>query len=368
MTTRLRASLLLRPSDMSPSQAGWEVIGVFNPAVATLGNDLVMLARVAERPSEKRAGQTPIPRWTCDGEATSDWTEDVDLQAIDARVVAMKKTGALRLTSVSHFQVLRQSNSTGGRWTVVASILPERPFEEFGIEDARITKIGEVYWVTYVAVSRLGACTALMSSTDLVSFERHGIIFPSENKDVILFPQTFEGDFLALHRPNPHSHFSPPSIWMARSPDLIHWGGHQPLLHGCKSWEGDRVGSGTPPILIENGLSEIGLGEAGWLVLYHGSELSRLTGKVGRYAAGAVLLDRHDPLRVLARTSEPIMTPRTDFELNGFVPNVVFPTTTIDLGETLQVYYGAADTCLAVAEFSKQTILGSMTSQIGHQL
>lgn len=368
MTIRLRNSLLLRPSDIVPSHVGWEVIGVLNPAVALQGDDVVMLARVAERFSETRPGQTAIPRWQCDGDVAVDWNDDGDLQPIDARVVALRKTGALRLTSVSHLQVLRRSNKAQARWTSVVSILPETEFEEFGIEDPRITKIGDIFWVTYVAVSRHGACTALMSSTDLVTFKRHGVIFSSENKDVVLFPQTIDGDYLALHRPNPNSHFSPPSIWLARSPDLIHWGRHQTLMRGCNPWEGDRVGSGTPPILIENGLSELGFGEAGWLILYHGSESSRLNGKIGRYAAGAVLLDRYDPLRVIARTAEPIMTPRADFELNGFVPNVVFPTALIDLGETLQVYYGAADTCLAVAEFSKRAILGSMTSQIGQPL
>ncbi len=86
-------------------------------------------------------------------------------------------------------------------------------------------------------------------------------------------------------------------------------------------------------------------------------------GIVGRYAAGALLLDRHDPTRVIARSSQPIMTPITDFETNGFVPNVVFPTAMLDYGDNLQVFYGAADTCVAMAEFSKRAILDSMTTQ-----
>ena len=96
-------------------------------------------------------------------------------------------------------------------------------------------------------------------------------------------------------------------------------------------------------------------------MLYHGSETSNIAGKVGRYAAGAVLLDRHDPSRVIARSTEPIMTPTANFEINGFVPNVVFPTGIIDCGDVLQVFYGAADTCVAMAEFSKRALLESMT-------
>jgi len=353
MSKRLRESLLLRPSDIRPSQPGWEVVGVLNPAVVETADDLVMLARVAERPGEKRAGLTALPRWHRDGEVAVDWLDDECLQPIDARVVAMKKNGSLRLTSVSHLQVLRQSIKTGGSWTATASLLPETEYEEYGIEDPRITKIEDTYWITYVAVSKFGALTALMSSTDLVKFERHGIIFPCENKDVVLFPQTFDDDFVALHRPNPRSHFSPPSIWMARSPDLIHRGRHESLLSASQLWEGDRVGSGPPPILIDEG----------WLLLYHGSASSHVAGEVGRYAAGALLLDRYDPSQVLARTAEPIMTPTVAFEVCGFVPNVVFPTAMLDRGDTLHLYYGAADTCIGMAEFSKRAIFESMTTQ-----
>jgi predicted GH43/DUF377 family glycosyl hydrolase len=355
VTTRLSESLLLRPSDVAPSHAGWEIIGVLNPAVAVVGDDVVMLVRVAERPAEKRLGLTALPRWRSDSQVAVDWIEDVGVQPVDARVVAMKRTGNLRLTSVSHLQVLRQSKQDSGSWSTEGVLLPKAEYEEFGIEDPRITKIGNTFWITYVAVSKFGALTALLSSTDLVKFERHGIIFPCENKDVDLFPQAIAGEFFALHRPNPSSHFSPPSVWLARSPDLMHWGGHRPLLHGCQPWEGDRVGSGTPPILIDEG----------WLLLYHGSEVSQVDGRVGRYAAGGLLLDRHDPTHVIGRSSVPIMVPKAPFELNGFVPNVVFPTAMIDRGGTLQVFYGAADTCVAMAEFSKQEMLESMTPQAG---
>ncbi len=331
-----------------------------NPAVALVGNDLVMIARIAERPIERRPGQTALPRWSNRGILEVDWIDDSDCVPVDARVIALK-SGALRLTSVSHLQVLHQPNGGDKRWRCVASVVPENETEEFGIEDARITKIGDIYWITYVAVSKLGACTALMSSADLKGFRRHGLIFPCENKDVVLFPETIDGDFVALHRPNPSSHFSPPAIWLARSPDLIHWGRHQPVLHGSEQWEGDRVGSGTPPILVD-----YKNGEAGWLMLYHGSESSQVVGQVGRYAAGAVILGRSDPSQIVARSTCPIMTPTTEFELHGFVPNVVFPTAILDRGDILQVFYGAADTCIGVADFSKRSMLEFMTPHINN--
>jgi predicted GH43/DUF377 family glycosyl hydrolase len=267
--------------------------------------------------------------------------------------VALKSNGNLRLTSVSHLQILRTTNSESEKWEFVDVLLPQGPLEEYGIEDPRITKIEGTYWITYVAVSRSGAATALMSSTDLVTFRRHGVIFPSENKDVVLFPDRIAGDYVALHRPNPRSHFSPPQIWLARSPDLMHWGRHEVIVGGTQAWEGDRVGSGTPPIMCDGG----------WLTLYHGSTTSTIAGMVGHYSAGALLLDPNNPGRVLARSSQPIMQPTTKFETDGFVPNVVFPTAMLDSGDHLEVFYGAADTCVATTRLSKQSVLDSLTSQ-----
>ncbi len=347
MIERLSGSILLQPGDVQPSHDELQVVGVFNPAVVTAGGDIYMMARVAERPAESRAGWTPLPRWTSTGKTEIDWFRNTEIHPIDARVVVLKKTGDLRLTSVSHLQLFRSLDTGSDTWTFVAAILPEGPWEEYGIEDPRFTKIDDSYWMTYVAVSRRGAATALMSTTNLTTFQRHGIIFPSENKDVVLFPGMFAGDFLALHRPNPNSHFSPPAIWLARSSDLIHWGRHEFVAAGAHAWEDDRVGTGTPPVLLDQG----------WLTLYHGSTRSNVVGAVGCYCVGALLLDRDQPSRVLARSREPIMQPATDFEIDGFVPNVVFPTTMLDREDELEVYYGAADRSVASVRFSKQSVL-----------
>lgn len=344
------ASVLLRPRDVQPSHPSLEVIGVFNPAVAALGDELYMLARVAERAAESRSGRTPLSKWLSGGKIETDWVRDSDWIQTDARVVAQKTSGDLRLTSVSHWQLFRSDHSDGENWQFVASVVPEGPWEAYGIEDPRITKIDETYWITYVAVSGAGAATALMSTNDFVNFDRHGIIFASENKDVVLFPDRIAGDFVALHRPNPRSHFSPPQIWLARSPDLIHWGRHAFVLGGVHAWEGDRVGSGTPPLLCEQG----------WLTLYHGSTPSTVAGSVGEYSAGALLLDRDHPHRVLARSSEPIMRPAADFETGGFVPNVVFPTAMLDRGDEWLIFYGAADSCVAATRLSKRAVLDSL--------
>jgi predicted GH43/DUF377 family glycosyl hydrolase len=156
---------------------------------------------------------------------------------------------------------------------------------------------------------------------------------------VVLFPERIGGQFVALHRPNPAQHFSPPEIWQATSSDLIHWGGHAPLLGGTEQWDAGRVGAGAPPLRTN----------VGWLEIYHGN--NRRTGEigVGMYSAGALLLDLENPSRILVTRGE-ILVPETDYERKGFVPNVVFPTGVVAKGETILVYYGAADESCAVVE------------------
>ena len=139
--------------------------------------------------------------------------------------------------------------------------LPANEMEEFGLEDPRITRIDDRYYITYVAVSRHGPATALASTTDFKTLERHGIIFCPENKDVVLLPERVDGQYVALHRPLGDMPFCRPEMWIARSPDLVHWGKHQYLFGGAGDWEDGRVGAGTPPIAVPEG----------WLEIYHGN-------------------------------------------------------------------------------------------------
>ncbi|TWU31388.1 glycoside hydrolase family 130 protein [Novipirellula artificiosorum] len=353
MNSQLTKKRLLSPADIKPTNDVFEVIGVFNPGVIYIDDDVLMLARIAERPLEDRRGFTGLPRWTSGGDSTVDWVANAELQSIDSRVVKTKVDGCLRLTSVSYLQVFRRKRGSADPWSLGSRFLPNSPLESFGIEDARITQIDQTYWITYVAVSPTGVATVLASSDDMLTLERHGIIFPPENKDVVLFPSKINGQYYALHRPNPSSRFSPPQIWLARSDDLIHWGDHAPLVAGCHCWEGDRIGAGTPPILIDEG----------WLLAYHGCSRpasETAAGQVGVYSAGLLLLDRDDPSRVLTRSSAPLLFPTTSYETTGFVPDVVFPTAMIDAGESIDLYYGAADTSIAFVTMKKQALLDSL--------
>jgi predicted GH43/DUF377 family glycosyl hydrolase len=139
-------------------------------------------------------------------------------------------------------------------------------------------------------------------------------------------------------------------MWIARSPDLTHWGAHKPLALAGGDWQSGRVGAGASPIRVSGG----------WLAIYHGNRHPTGPGEVGTYYGGALLLDADDPTRVLRRTAEPFFAPEADFEVTGFVPNVVFPTGVVADGDNLLVYYGAADEVTAIAEFSLKVLMDAM--------
>jgi len=364
---RVSKQLLLRPDDFAPSRDDFEVIGAFNPGVAEVSGQVVLLVRVAERPRESRTGFIGLPRFTTHSELAVDWVRQEDVEFIDPRVVQLLETGCVRLTFVSHLRVVRLngdstvekiaakgSTALGGQIDCEkiegAAFVPREPWEEFGVEDPRITRTDGRFYFTYVAVSRHGAATALASTDDFQQFTRHGIIFPPENKDVVLFPERVDNQHVALHRPNGRTPFTPPEMWIARSSDLISWGRHAPVFAEKAGWESGRVGAGAPPIQTA----------LGWLEIYHGNRRPTAAGEVGQYVAAAIVLDAHDPRRVIARSSEPLFTPTEPFEREGFVADVVFPTGVVSRGDSLVVYYGASDTYTGVAELSLQDVLASL--------
>jgi beta-1,2-mannobiose phosphorylase / 1,2-beta-oligomannan phosphorylase len=343
---------LLRPSDVPPSRPDMEVIGVFNPGVIQTDDGIVLLVRVAEQPAERRRGFTGVPWWdprqrTC----VIDWVKNDELAPVDVRVVRRTRDSLVRLTFISHLRVFysrdgRTVESRSGAW-----LEPEGLYEEFGVEDPRITLIGDTFYITYVAVSRHGVATALASTRDFKSFQRHGIIFCPENKDVMLFPEKMGGLYYALHRPNGATAFSKPEMWLANSPDLLHWGRHERLLGGGEDWDLGRIGGGAPPIKTE----------AGWLAFYHGNSKREAEKNVGTYAGGLLLLDLQEPRQILGRCGQ-VFVPETEFEREGFVPNVVFPTGIVQQGDSALVYYGGADTYVGVVEFSIREMLARVQS------
>ena len=351
MAKRIRTNLLLRPEDLPPTDERFEVVGAFNPGAARTNDDeVVLLVRVAERSRERRPGFTGLPRWDPDLGLVIDWVPDTELDPIDPRVVRRRADGLVRLTFTSHLRVVRCGDGRAVREVTDATFRPLGELEEFGVEDPRITLLNGRFYFTYVAVSRHGPATALASTVDFQTFDRHGVIFCPENKDVVLFPEPIDGTFAALHRPVCGTPFTRPEMWVARSPDLVHWGAHVPLAVSGGDWQSGRVGAGAPPVRVADG----------WLEVYHGNQQPTRPGEVGTYFGAALLLDPRDPSRVLGRSTEPILVPEADFEVSGFVPNVVFPTGVVTDGEALLIYYGAADSSTAVVEISQRDVLDSL--------
>jgi len=344
---RLSTTLLLAPCNLPASRPDFEVVGVFNPGAVRTDDEVVLLVRVAERPREQRPGFTGLPRWDALTGLTIDWVPNGELEQIDPRVVRRKVDGLVRLTFTSHLRVIRCGDGTAVREITDVVFRPQGELEEFGVEDPRITPLNGRFYFTYVAVSRHGPASALASTADFRTFTRHGVNFCPENKDVVLFPEKIGGNYAALHRPVCGTPFTRPEMWFARSPDLLHWGMHTPLTLSGGDWQSGRVGAGTPPIRVADG----------FLAIFHGNRHPTKPGEVGEYAAGALLLDATDPARVLKWTGKPFMRPEADFERTGFVPNVVFPTGVVPQGKKLLVYYGAADTVVAVVEFEVAELL-----------
>lgn len=347
MIQRLNTHLLLRPEHIPPSHPDWEVIGVFNPGVTRLGAETILLARVAERPRLRRPGWTAHPRWTRDQGCVVDWVHNDNLEARDPRVVQHRQTGLVRLTFLSHLRVFRSRDGRTIDNLSTPPIMPADESEEFGVEDPRITILNGTFYITYVAVSRHGPATALASTTDFKSFRRHGIIFCPENKDVVLMPAQFGGCYVALHRPLGDMPFCRPEMWIAWSPDLLHWGSHRYLFAGAGDWEQGRVGAGAPPIAVSDG----------WLEIYHGNRRPQVVGEVGAYCGGALLLAPNDPSQVIKVGREPILEPEFDFEQEGFVDRVVFPTGVLMEDGKLLVYYGASDKYCAMTELRLDDVL-----------
>jgi predicted GH43/DUF377 family glycosyl hydrolase len=251
----------------------------------------------------------------------------------------------------SHLCAARSDNGIDG-WRIdeTPSFLPDPsnyPEELWGIEDPRITYLEEFgrYAIAYTAFSRGGPGVALALTSDFRSFERYGLVMQPDDKDAALLPRRIGGNFALIHRPVADSGAH---IWMSFSPDLQNWGGHKPVLRARRGgwWDANKVGLSPP--LIET--------PRGWLMLYHGV---RSTASGALYRIGLALLDLEAPDVCLLRGDAWIFGPEAAYERQGDVANAVFPcgyTLGAD-GDALNVYYGAADTSICLAQGSVRRLL-----------
>lgn len=342
---------ILTPAMVRPSRSDLEVVGVFNPAVTRYEKDVLLLLRVAEAPLRHSAAEVAAPTFNASsgGLEVQRWAVDTEgLDVSDPRMVVFD--GRTWLTSLSHFRVARSTDGIHFDVEPAPAMSPATELECFGIEDPRITLLDGTYWINYTAVSPHGIATALASTRDFRTFERHGIVFSPPNRDVTIFPEQIGGRYAALHRPMPEG-LGEPAIWLGWSSDLTAWGDHRPVAgarHG--SWDDAKVGGGAVPFRVRAGAQHA------WLAVYHGVSRSPL-----EYSLGTLLLDARDPARVIARSRYPILKPEAAHEREGFFGGVVFTCGLLAEGDRVRIYYGAADGVTAVADLSLDEILRSLS-------
>jgi predicted GH43/DUF377 family glycosyl hydrolase len=346
LVERFAENPLIVPADVRPSRPDYEVVGAFNAGATVFNDQILLLLRVAERPKDKADDEELAPILdTLTGQINPLRIKhgDPDLEILDSRVFNYK--ARMYLTSISHLRLARSKDGIHFDIDPAPTVFPQMDYETFGLEDPRISRIGDEFCITYKVVSESGICTALLKTSDFKKFERCGIIFCPENIDVVLFPAKIGGRFYALTRPVP-MHIGPRGIWIASSENLTDWGQHKPLITPRPgTFDSGKTGGSCVP--IKTG--------AGWLEIYHGSDEN------DRYSLAAALLDLNDPSEIIARSKHPLMQPEADYEVKGFYGNVVFSCGAVTKEDgSVTIYYGASDELTAAATTTIDKIMTTM--------
>jgi len=213
----------------------------------------------------------------------------------------------------------------------------EDPVSMSHVYDPRITQIDDTYYITYANQTDHGSVIGLGTTRDFQTFRQFGCLSVPHNRNAALFPEKIGGQYARLERPFAAPREIPSGMWYAESPDLIHWGRFRHVLGPEEGWGDLKVGAGAPPIRTDEG----------WLIIYHGA---RRTAQGLVYCAGAAMLDLEQPWKVVARPKEYLLAPTEAYERVGDVANVVFPSAAVvEPDGEVKVYYGAADTVIALA-------------------
>lgn len=343
MVHRFNENPILTPASIAPSREGLQIACLLNPGVFEFEGKIWLIIRVAERPLQQ-AATISFPVLNGQGiEIIEISREDPQLIATDPRVIQYK--GADYLTTLSHLRLMCSEDGIHFREAEGYSPLYGHDvLQTFGIEDCRVSRIGDTYYLTFTAVSDKGVGVALRTTKDWKNFTAHGMILPPHNKDCAIFEEIIAGKYYALHRPSSVD-IGGNYIWLASSPDGIHWGNHQCLAKTRPGqWDSVRIGAGAAPIKTA----------AGWLEIYHGANEQH------QYCLGALLLDLENPAKVIARSEQPIMYPQMEYELTGFFGHVIFTNGHIVRGDEITLYYGAADEVVCAAKMSINEILSSL--------
>lgn len=335
---------LMRPQDLKPCIPGMEITCLLNPGVFRMNGKTWLVLRVAERPVQKE-GVISFPIYNKEGkiEVLSFDKSDPQLDMRDPRVIGFN--GQNYLTTMSYLRLVCSDDDVHFyEDPAFPPIFGEGFQESFGIEDCRVATMEDGYYLTFTEVSPVAVGVGLIRTKNFKEYEREGMIFPPHNKDCALFQEKIGGKYYAFHRPS-SPELGGNYIWIAESPDRIHWGRHKCVaVTRLGMWDSARIGAGAAPIRTEEG----------WLEIYHGAN------EENRYCLGALLLDLNDPTKVIARSEEPIMEPIADYEKTGFFGNVVFTNGYYMDGDTIKMFYGASDEVICSAELSVKEVLATL--------
>jgi predicted GH43/DUF377 family glycosyl hydrolase len=344
MLIKYKQNPIITPAIVKPLNPDFEVIGVFNAGFAKKDDEYILLVRVAEKPINDDPSSVRCTVY--DEEKGSfrniDFPKSGDFDFSDVRIV--KTVNKNYLTSISNLRVARSKDGIHFQVEPTAAFPPSNKYEAYGVEDARITQIDDVYYITYSAASDIGIVVTLAQTTDFETFQRKCIMFPPDNKDVAIFPQVINGSYYALHRPST-SEYGKPDIWISRAVDPTCFGDHRVLARVRPGyWDSKRIGAGAVPFLTDKG----------WVEIYHGADENN------RYCLGVLLLDKDDPGKVIARSETPLVEPTEIYERKGFFGNVVFTCGCCLEGDDVIIYYGASDETISMATVTLDDIFSNL--------
>ena len=336
------------------------VLGAFNPGITRLANgNLLLMVRVAEALRQPiKNGNVHAIRWQDGAYLLDAWP----LQMVDTKdprkfLIPGGGWKVMALTSLSW--LLPVELDAEGRSVVDVhydkAIAPRTSYQCYGVEDARISKVGDRYLMTTCSVSPERHSTTLYSSADALDWQLEGIVLDHQNKDMLIFEGLIDGQYWAQTRPLGDLYFayppgsewrSGPSINLSRSPDALHWKPHDKpgIRPHAATVSTARMGGGAPPILTDRG----------WLTLWHGVEPS---GVVGIYRTYWSILDKDDPSITVATQHTPLLEPNPvltePLKDSMYLDNVVFTTGIADAGDFYVVASGEADLACRITHIRK---------------
>ncbi|OYT17557.1 MAG: glycosidase [Bacteroidetes bacterium 4572_77] len=343
------------------------VLGAFNPALSRLPNgNLILMVRVAEALKKPIVGQEIMGlRWDAEKSYCVDKYPLDQVDISDPRVIILKKylpTQVLALTSISWILPVELDAKAQEvvHFHYDKIISAQKSFQEYGVEDPRLSLIDGKYYMTTCSVSSERQNTTLYSSQDGLNYKLEGVVLDHQNKDMLLFEGKVNKHFYALTRPlgdvyfnsPPHSNYLPgPSINMAQSPDSLHWKPcDNAFIRSPRTKEKSlKIGGGSPPILTEQG----------WLILFHGVEKNK---DVGAYKTYWALSHKDRPWELLyvdmnkaVLEANPLLTKH--LEENIYLTQVVFTTGILAQGEEYIIASGELDLCCRITKISKDYFL-----------